>query len=95
MNIFDSTRQFVNNQFNPQQGNITGQVQVLLIEARNLPSKDFFSRADPYVKMSMNGVTFRSNTVQNNANPVWNQTVSTNIAVTNHPVLIPSQQPHD
>jgi hypothetical protein len=93
MNVFDDVRGFVQNiGYHPQ---AIGQVQVLLIEARNLPNKDFFSRSDPFVHMEMNGVSHRSSVINNNANPVWNQTFQFPIVNPNVDILHVQVSDHD
>jgi len=64
-----------------------GQLYVHLLEARNLARKDTFSKSDPYsilsihhkFDMSLFGSTQRSTTINNNQNPVWNQTFVLNV----------------
>jgi len=64
-----------------------GQLYVHLLEARNLARKDTFSKSDPYAvlsihhkfDMSLFGSSQRSTTINNNQNPVWNQTFVLNV----------------
>ncbi|KAL0490789.1 synaptotagmin [Acrasis kona] len=74
MNIFDAGKELFNKAVHGAHGQLTGQLDVRLVEARNLPSKDFFSRADPFVVLSMNNVRHKSSVIKNNANPRWEQT---------------------
>ncbi|KAG7257304.1 hypothetical protein CRUP_031806, partial [Coryphaenoides rupestris] len=56
-----------------------GVLRVHLLEAQHLIAKDNFmggivkGKSDPYVKMRVAGVTFRSHTIKENLNPVWNE----------------------
>jgi len=49
------------------------------MEAQNLIAKDNFmggmvkGKSDPYVKIRVAGITFRSHTIKENLNPVWNE----------------------
>lgn len=50
-----------------------------LVEAQSLIAKDNFmggmvkGKSDPYVKVRVAGITFRSHTIKENLNPVWNE----------------------
>lgn len=50
-----------------------------LVEAQNLIAKDNFmggmvkGKSDPYVKIRVAGITYRSHTIKENLNPVWNE----------------------
>lgn len=50
-----------------------------LVEAQNLIAKDNFmggmvkGKSDPYVKIRVAGVTYRSHTIKENLNPIWNE----------------------
>uniref|UniRef100_A0A672I0G8 Extended synaptotagmin-like protein 1a n=1 Tax=Salarias fasciatus TaxID=181472 RepID=A0A672I0G8_SALFA len=54
-------------------------LRIHLVEAQNLIAKDNFmggmvkGKSDPYVKMRVAGMTFRSHTIKENLNPVWNE----------------------
>jgi Ca2+-dependent lipid-binding protein len=50
-------------------------VSVRLIEGTNMPMESMFSKADPYVILSMGGKTYKSKTLSNQTNPKWNETV--------------------
>eukprot|EP01111_Echinosteliopsis_oligospora_P004480 TRINITY_DN172_c0_g1_i2.p1 TRINITY_DN172_c0_g1~~TRINITY_DN172_c0_g1_i2.p1 ORF type:complete len:161 (-),score=36.17 TRINITY_DN172_c0_g1_i2:568-1050(-) len=58
-----------------------GQLQVQVVEARSLANKDTFSKSDPYVilsvqhkgGLSMFGSEYKTKTIDNNLNPVWNE----------------------
>ncbi|XP_029995180.1 extended synaptotagmin-1 [Sphaeramia orbicularis] len=56
-----------------------GVLRIHLIEAQNLIAKDNFmggmvkGKSDPYVKIRVAGITFRSHTIKENLNPVWNE----------------------
>uniref|UniRef100_A0A672I1T1 Extended synaptotagmin-like protein 1a n=1 Tax=Salarias fasciatus TaxID=181472 RepID=A0A672I1T1_SALFA len=56
-----------------------GVLRIHLVEAQNLIAKDNFmggmvkGKSDPYVKMRVAGMTFRSHTIKENLNPVWNE----------------------
>jgi len=64
-----------------------GQLYVHLMEGRNLARKDTFSKSDPYAMLSIHhkfdmslfGSSQRSTTINNNQNPVWNQTFVLNV----------------
>jgi Ca2+-dependent lipid-binding protein len=54
-------------------------LRIHLAEASNLIAKDNFiggmvkGKSDPYVKIRVAGVTFRSHTIKENLNPSWNE----------------------
>ncbi|XP_059920715.1 extended synaptotagmin-1 [Gadus macrocephalus] len=56
-----------------------GVLRIHLAEAQNLIAKDNFmggmvkGKSDPYVKMKVAGITYRSHTIKENLNPVWNE----------------------
>ncbi|KAM8830313.1 extended synaptotagmin-1 isoform 2-T2 [Synchiropus picturatus] len=56
-----------------------GVLRIHLLEAQNLIAKDNFmggivkGKSDPYVKIKVAGITFRSHTIKENLNPVWNE----------------------
>ncbi|XP_049608875.1 extended synaptotagmin-1 [Syngnathus scovelli] len=56
-----------------------GVLRIHLLEAQNLIAKDNFmggmvkGKSDPYVKIRVAGMTFRSHTIKENLNPVWNE----------------------
>uniref|UniRef100_I3K2H1 Extended synaptotagmin 1 n=1 Tax=Oreochromis niloticus TaxID=8128 RepID=I3K2H1_ORENI len=56
-----------------------GVLRIHLVEAQNLIAKDNFmggmmkGKSDPYVKIRVGGITFRSHTIKENLNPVWNE----------------------
>ncbi|XP_037540403.1 extended synaptotagmin-1 [Nematolebias whitei] len=56
-----------------------GVLRIHLVEAQNLIAKDNFmggmvkGKSDPYVKVRVAGITFRSHTIKENLNPVWNE----------------------
>ncbi|CAJ1085195.1 LOW QUALITY PROTEIN: extended synaptotagmin-1-like [Xyrichtys novacula] len=56
-----------------------GVLRIHLVEAQNLIAKDNFmggivkGKSDPYVKIRVAGVTYRSHTIKENLNPVWNE----------------------
>ncbi|XP_054635762.1 extended synaptotagmin-1 isoform X2 [Dunckerocampus dactyliophorus] len=56
-----------------------GVLRIHLLEAQNLIAKDNFmggmvkGKSDPYVKIRVAGITFRSHTIKENLNPVWNE----------------------
>ncbi|MEQ2165522.1 hypothetical protein GOODEAATRI_017690, partial [Goodea atripinnis] len=56
-----------------------GVLRIHLVEAQNLIAKDNFmggmvkGKSDPYVKIRVAGITFRSHTIKENLNPVWNE----------------------
>uniref|UniRef100_A0AAX7SI09 Extended synaptotagmin-like protein 1a n=1 Tax=Astatotilapia calliptera TaxID=8154 RepID=A0AAX7SI09_ASTCA len=56
-----------------------GVLRIHLMEAQNLIAKDNFmggmmkGKSDPYVKIRVGGITFRSHTIKENLNPVWNE----------------------
>uniref|UniRef100_A0A8C7YPU1 Extended synaptotagmin-like protein 1a n=1 Tax=Oryzias sinensis TaxID=183150 RepID=A0A8C7YPU1_9TELE len=58
---------------------IQGVLRIHLVEAQNLIAKDNFmggmvkGKSDPYVKIKVAGITFRSHTIKENLNPVWNE----------------------
>uniref|UniRef100_M4A9W8 Extended synaptotagmin 1 n=1 Tax=Xiphophorus maculatus TaxID=8083 RepID=M4A9W8_XIPMA len=58
---------------------LRGVLRIHLVEAQNLIAKDNFmggmvkGKSDPYVKIRVAGITFRSHTIKENLNPVWNE----------------------
>lgn len=56
-----------------------GVLRIHLVEAQNLIAKDNFmggmvkGKSDPYVKIRVAGITFRSHTIKENLNPFWNE----------------------
>uniref|UniRef100_A0A8C2X7R4 Extended synaptotagmin 1 n=1 Tax=Cyclopterus lumpus TaxID=8103 RepID=A0A8C2X7R4_CYCLU len=56
-----------------------GVLRIHLVEAQNLIAKDNFmggmvkGKSDPYVKIRVAGITFRSHTIKENLNPIWNE----------------------
>uniref|UniRef100_A0A8C9RWJ1 Extended synaptotagmin 1 n=1 Tax=Scleropages formosus TaxID=113540 RepID=A0A8C9RWJ1_SCLFO len=58
---------------------LRGVLRIHLVEARNLISKDKLmggivkGKSDPYVKTRVGGMTFRSNVIEENLNPTWNE----------------------
>ncbi|XP_022597433.1 extended synaptotagmin-1-like [Seriola dumerili] len=56
-----------------------GVLRIHLLEAQNLIAKDNFmggmvkGKSDPYVKIRAAGITFRSHTIKENLNPIWNE----------------------
>jgi hypothetical protein len=87
MNIFDRSKELISKAFHNQQQPITGQLQVTLVEARGLNSKDFLSRSDPYVILSMNGIRHKSRVIKNNANPRWMETFTFGVSNPNIDII--------
>lgn len=58
---------------------IQGLLRLILFEAQNLVAKDNImgglkkGKSDPYAKISVGEVTFKSAVVKENLNPVWNE----------------------
>uniref|UniRef100_A0A4W6FFQ7 Extended synaptotagmin 1 n=1 Tax=Lates calcarifer TaxID=8187 RepID=A0A4W6FFQ7_LATCA len=58
---------------------LRGVLRIHLVEAQNLIAKDNFmggmvkGKSDPYVKIRVAGITFRSHTIKENLNPTWNE----------------------
>uniref|UniRef100_A0A3Q3QVV0 Extended synaptotagmin-like protein 1a n=1 Tax=Monopterus albus TaxID=43700 RepID=A0A3Q3QVV0_MONAL len=58
---------------------LRGVLRIHLVEAQNLIAKDNFmggmvkGKSDPYVKIRVAGITFRSHTIKENLNPIWNE----------------------
>uniref|UniRef100_A0AAY4CXY4 C2 domain-containing protein n=1 Tax=Denticeps clupeoides TaxID=299321 RepID=A0AAY4CXY4_9TELE len=54
-----------------------GVLRIHLVEARNLVAKDKFmgkaAKSDPYVKVRVGGMTFKSHVIKENLNPTWNE----------------------
>ena len=56
-----------------------GVLRIHLAEAQNLIAKDNFmggmvkGKSDPYVKIKVAGITYRSHTIKENLNPIWNE----------------------
>jgi hypothetical protein len=56
----------------------TGIITITLHEAKNLPKMDTFGKADPYAVINIGKECFRSETVKNTCDPVWNYTFKFN-----------------
>uniref|UniRef100_A0AAY5LAJ1 Extended synaptotagmin-like protein 1b n=1 Tax=Esox lucius TaxID=8010 RepID=A0AAY5LAJ1_ESOLU len=60
-----------------------GVLRIHLLEAQNLIAKDNLmgglkkGKSDPYVKINIGGVTFKSHVVKENLNPTWNEMFET------------------
>lgn len=58
---------------------LQGVLRIHLVEAENLIAKDNFmggmvkGKSDPYVKIRVAGITYRSHTIKENLNPIWNE----------------------
>lgn len=58
---------------------LQGVLRIHLVEAQNLIAKDNFmggmvkGKSDPYVKIRVAGITYRSHTIKENLNPIWNE----------------------
>lgn len=56
-----------------------GVLRIHLVEAQNLIAKDNFmggmvkGKSDPYVKIRVAGITYKSHTIKENLNPYWNE----------------------
>lgn len=56
-----------------------GVLRIHLVEAQSLIAKDNFmggmvkGKSDPYVKIRVAGITYRSHTIKENLNPIWNE----------------------
>lgn len=48
-------------------------MNILLIEARNLPAKDSNGLADPYVRFKLGNEKYKSKVVYKNLNPEYNE----------------------
>ena len=48
---------------------------VKLVSARDLVNADIIGKSDPYVIARLGKQTLKSKTIQNNLNPVWNETL--------------------
>lgn len=57
----------------PKTQNWDSVVNIVLIEARNLPGKDSNGLADPYVRFKLGNEKYRSKTVYKNLNPEYNE----------------------
>lgn len=44
--------------------------------AHNLKKVDFISQSDPFVEVTFKGQTVRTETIDNNCNPYWNNLIS-------------------
>uniref|UniRef100_A0AAR2JI63 Extended synaptotagmin-like protein 1a n=1 Tax=Pygocentrus nattereri TaxID=42514 RepID=A0AAR2JI63_PYGNA len=58
---------------------LRGVLRIHLVEAQDLVAKDSFmggmvkGKSDPYVKIRVGGLTFKSRVIKENLNPVWNE----------------------
>ena len=51
-----------------------GRLTVTVVKAINLKSMDINGKSDPYVKISGIGQAVKTNVINNNLNPIWNET---------------------
>jgi len=64
-----------------------GRIMVQVVEARNLARKDLLSKSDPYCELSIihkHSLSIltssqKTTTINNNQNPIWNQTFTLNV----------------
>ncbi|KAG7465594.1 extended synaptotagmin-1-like [Solea senegalensis] len=67
----------------PQDFGDEGVLRIHLLEAQNLVAKDNLmggmvkGKSDPYVKIYIGGVTFKSHVIKENLNPTWNEMYET------------------
>lgn len=58
---------------------LQGVLRIHLLEAQNLVAKDNLmggmvkGKSDPYVKINVGGVSFKSHVIKENLNPTWNE----------------------
>uniref|UniRef100_A0A3Q3WI43 Uncharacterized protein n=1 Tax=Mola mola TaxID=94237 RepID=A0A3Q3WI43_MOLML len=58
---------------------LRGVLRIHVVEGQNLIAKDNFmggmvkGKSDPYVKIRVAGITYRSHTIKENLNPIWNE----------------------
>lgn len=58
---------------------LQGLLRIHLLEAQNLVAKDNLmggmvkGKSDPYVKINIGGVAFKSQVIKENLNPTWNE----------------------
>uniref|UniRef100_A0A3B4WM74 Extended synaptotagmin-1-like n=1 Tax=Seriola lalandi dorsalis TaxID=1841481 RepID=A0A3B4WM74_SERLL len=58
---------------------LQGMLRIHLLEAKNLVAKDNLmggmvkGKSDPYVKINIGGMTFKSHVIKENLNPTWNE----------------------
>lgn len=54
-------------------------MRIILLEAQSLVAKDNMmggmvkGKSDPYAKISVGDITYKSNVIKENLNPVWNE----------------------
>ena len=49
-----------------------GHIKVVLVEAKNLLQTDAFGTTDAYCKLQLNDIWYRTPTIENTLDPVWN-----------------------
>jgi len=54
-----------------------------LVGAKDLENSDYFGKSDPYVVVHYKEVMFKSQTINNNLNPVWNFSINLEIDLAN------------
>ncbi|KAI4337298.1 hypothetical protein L6164_015731 [Bauhinia variegata] len=76
---------------------VRGVLSVTVISAEDLPSVDFMGKADPYVVLSLkkSEKKFKTRVVNENLNPVWNQTFDFVVEDGVHEMLILEVWDHD
>lgn len=56
---------------------LQGLLRIHLLEAQNLVAKDNImmmkGKSDPYVKINIRAVAFKSHVIKENLNPTWNE----------------------
>merc|ERR1712212_1366634 len=62
-----------------QETKTNGQLVITIHKGLKLGKKGFFNKSDPYVILQCGDQIFRSNTVKNKQNPVWDFEASLNV----------------
>ena len=65
----------------------TGSLHLTFVCAKNLENADYIGKSDPYVIVTYRDQTFRSETVSNNLNPVWNFSITLEIIETDSGII--------
>lgn len=55
-------------------------LELRIVEARNLPNTQFFGKIDPYCTVSLENKQWRTQAIDNNTNPQWNEVFKFNVA---------------
>jgi len=65
-----------------------GELEIIVVEATNLMAKDINGKSDPYVEWTFNGEKYKTNFLEANLNPVWNDSYLYDVSIQQMPPFI-------